>query len=259
MPFFADTLKMNKQLPLRVRLITETEKEDWLKDAFIFRSPCTSTLKPDDMVLVVDPVGAALIGLGLVHEIGDGFCVFHRVWITDACEIPEDMRSILDEYRVGIEPLYQYRTFGLWALTRLDEGKEFINEDAILQTVFATPPPEPRTSTTRYIYSEEELLADLPKPCEVYMDYGDQRLYATIDPDNMFIPHSDTLPAMTAIQFIDYGTRLLYPERRVIYGEDILKPLSCSKGWLADESLHYLWRKVPAYLEYVGQEHHEDE
>ena len=248
---------MKKHLPLRVRLITETEKADWIKDAFVFYGPCTASLKPDDMVLMVDPVGAALIGLGLVHDIGEGYCVFHRVWITDACAIPADMLSILDSFREGVELLDQYHPFALWALTHLDKSKDYFNEDAILQTVFATPPPEPRTSTTRYIYTEEDLLADLPKPCEVYMEYGGKRLYATIDPDNMFIPHSDTLPAMTPVQFVDYGTRLLYPARKVIYGEDILKPLQCAYGWLADENLHYLWRKSPALLEYVGHEYHE--
>ena len=109
-----------------------------------------------------------------------------------------------------------------------------------------------------YQYSIDEYLAPLPKPIKVYMAHEDKRIDATITEDHLFL--CDGI-AFIPSEFIKYGTQLLYPvgykfypdeDGYVFHDSHVLRALYVSEGWLKDENLWWLWRKMPAFFEHAG-------
>jgi hypothetical protein len=109
-----------------------------------------------------------------------------------------------------------------------------------------------------YQYSIDEYLAPLPKPIKVYMTHEDKRVEATITEDHLFL--CDGI-AFIPSEFIKYGTQLLYPvgykfypdeDGYVFHDSHVLRALNISEGWLKDENLWWLWKKMPAFFEHAG-------
>jgi hypothetical protein len=102
-----------------------------------------------------------------------------------------------------------------------------------------------------YQYSIDEYLAPLPKPIRVYMEHDDKRVDATLTEDHLFI--SDGI-AFIPSEFIKYGTQLLYPDKEgyEFHDSHVLRALYVSEGWLKDENMWWLWKKMPAYYEHAG-------
>ena len=102
-----------------------------------------------------------------------------------------------------------------------------------------------------YQYSIDEYLAPLPKPIKVYMVHEDKRVEATITEDNLVL--CDGI-AFIPSEFIKYGRKLLFPDDTAyeFHDTDLLRALNVSEGWLKDENLWWLWRKMPAFYEHAG-------
>jgi hypothetical protein len=129
-------------------------------------------------------------------------------------------------------------------------------EQEILEAVLALPTPNLMGSK----YSVDEYLADLKKPVQVYIEHEGRRMTATIREDNLFVPHTGVAKGhpLTALQFVTFGVRCLHPTCTMpVTTDTFLRPLYVSQGWLRDESLWWLWKRMPAYYEQIGQEREE--
>jgi len=83
------------------------------------------------------------------------------------------------------------------------------------------------------------------------MDHDDKRIDATITEDHLFVSDGITF---TPQQFIEYGHHLLYPDDNEYKFHDshVLRALNVTEGWLKDENLWWLWKKMPAFYEHAG-------
>ena len=132
-------------------------------------------------------------------------------------------------------------------------------EQEILDAVLSLPEQEtsPSSSSSSYKYTVDEYLADLKKPVQVYIEHEGRRMTATIREDNFFVPHDGVAKGrpLTPLQFVAFGVRCLHPTCIMpITVNTFLRPLYVSQGWLRDESLWWLWKRMPAYYEQIGQE-----
>jgi hypothetical protein len=147
--------------------------------------------------------------------------------------------------------------------TEIAETAEQEILDAVLALALplALPLPEEEPSiSSSYQYTVDEYLADLKKPVQVYIEHEGRRMTATIREDNLFVPHTGVAKGrpLTALQFVTFGVRCLHPTCRMpITVNTFLRPLYVSQGWLKDESLWWLWKRMPAYYEQIGQEREE--
>jgi len=132
-------------------------------------------------------------------------------------------------------------------------------EQAILDAVLALPEQEPSPTSK---YTVDEYLADLKKPVDVYIEYEGRRITATIRKDNFFVPHNGVAKGrpLTPLQFVTFGVRCLHPTCTMpITVNTFLRPLYVSQGWLKDENLWWLWKRMPAYYEQIGEKREEED